>query len=254
MVDEKPEGAATDAPAADGADEARTDAQAAAADGDGNGEGSKKVAIPEHEYNAIRNAREEAKALKEENARLKADAEARRNPPTDRASEAEKTRDSIEKRQRYIARLEEAEKAGNEDAGALLAVHRDMLEAEQRTLYRLQMADIPAGERDDVKDFMREQGITMPAVARQLMRGGKKFETLEQENARLKAELDAAKKGKPATKVEDTRIVGSPGGSRGPAPKKGAPIKLSVYRQRMHDDPAGTTAARNAGEFTIIED
>lgn len=252
MADERPEAIEPD-PAGNGGGSPAAGEAAGEGGGEG-GEGSKKVAIPEHEYNAIRGAREEAKALKEENARLKAEAEARRNPPTDHASEADKTRASIDTRRKYIARLEEAEKAGNEDAGALLAVHRDMLEAEQRTLYRLQMADIPASERDEVKAFMQERGVAMPAVARQLMRGTK-YETLEQENARLKSELDAAKKGKPAAAaVEDTRIVGSPGGSRAPAAKKGEPIALAEYHKRMRDDPAKTIADRKAGVFTIKVD
>lgn len=249
MADEKPEGAATDTPKADGADEARTDA-AAVADGDANG-ANDKVSIPRHEYEAREREKAQAQALKEENARLKAEAEARRNPPTDRASEADKTRASIEKRERHMARLREARDGGDEASDVLLTALETVQESEQRTLYRLQMADIPDAERDEVKAFMREQGITMPAVARQLMRGTK-YETLESENARLKAELAA--KGKPAPKVEDTRIIGAPGGSRGPAPKKGAPISLADYNQRMRDDPAGTAAARRAGEFTIKVD
>lgn len=253
MADEKPEGAATDTPAADGAEEARTDAPAAVDDGDANGDKSEKVTIPRHEYNAIRSSREREKALEEENARLKADAEARRNPPTDRATEADRTRASIEKRERHMARLREARDAGDEASDVLLTALEAVQESEQRTLYRLQMADVPEGEREAVKAFMREQRIDMPAVAHQLMRG-KKYETLEQENARLRAELDATKKPKPAPKVEDVRIVGSPGGSRAPAAKKGAPIPLAEYHERMRKDPAGTTAARKAGEFTIKVD
>lgn len=251
MLDERPEGAATDAPTADGADEARTDAAAGADDGDANGKADDKVAIPRHEYNAIREAREREKALTEELARVKAEAEQRRNPPTAGGSEAEITQKSIDKRQKYIARLEAAAEAGNEDAEALLVVHRDALEAEQRTVYRLQMADVPEAEREKVRAFMREKGITMPAVARQLMRG-ESYETLEAELARTKAELAEAKKGKLAkAAVEDTRIVGSPGGSRSPAAKEGEAIPLAEYHKRMRDDPAQTIADRKAGKFTI---
>lgn len=253
--EERPEGAATDAPTAEGAEEARTDAEAAADDGDANG----KVSIPRHEYNAIREAREREKALAEENARLKAEAESRRSaPPTASDPKVEDLQAQIAEEERYVRLLEKSKAEGNENAAALLVMHRASLRAqkealasEERMTFRLEMQDIPEAERAPVYEYMKTTGVTRPSVARQLMRGGKQFETLAEENARLKAENEAMKKGRVAKPpVEDTRIVGSPGGARAPA-KKGAPITLDDYHERMRRDPAGTTAARKAGEFTI---
>lgn len=255
IEDERPEGAATDAPPAEGADEARTDAGEGADDGDANG----KVSIPRHEYNAIREAREREKALADEVARLKAEAESRRTPPpTADDSKAADLQAQIAEEERMIRLLEDAKRDGNENAAALLVIHRASLRAqkealasEERMTYRLEMQDIPETERKGVHEYMQRTGVTRPAVARRLMRGGEQYETLEQELARTKAELAEAKKGRGArSPVEDTRIVGSPGGARATA-KKGAPITLDEYNERMRKDPAGTTAARKAGEFTI---
>lgn len=252
MSDEKPE-AIEPNPANEGGGEPAATNGAGEGGGEGEGSGSKKVTIPEHEYTALQGTRAREEALKEENARLKAQAEAVRTPPTANTSDAEKTRASIERRERHMARLREAAEGGDEASQVLLSSMEVVQESEQRTLYRLQMADIPASEREAVKKYMAEQGIAHPAVAQRLMRG-ERFESVEQENARLKAENEALKKGKPAPKVEDTRIVGSPGGSRGPATKKGAPIPLAEYHKRMRDDPAKTIADRKAGEFTISVD
>lgn len=252
--DERPEGAATDAPDADGAEEARTDAPTGADDGDANG----KVSIPRHEYNAIREAREQAKALEQENARLRAEAESRRTPPTAEDSKADDLRSTIAEEERYIAMLERAAKDGNENAAGLLVVHRASLRAHKETLaseermtFRMEMQDIPEVERQAVFDYMKQTGVTRPSVARQLMRGGKPFESLAEENARLKAELENTKKGRAQKPVvEDTRIVGSPGGARAPA-AKGKPITLDEYHRRMREDPEKTIAERQSGAFTI---
>ena len=219
--DEPPEGAATDALGADGAEAARTDAPAGADDGDANG----KVSIPRHEYNAIREAREREKVLADEVARLKAEAEAHRTPPIVREPAAEDLQTQIAKEERYVKLLERSEAEGNENAAALLVMHRaslrvqkEALASEERMTFRMEMQDIPETERGPVFEYMKTTGITRPSVARQHMRGGKYVE-LEQENARLKVELETAKKGRTAKPaVEDTRIVGSPGGARAPRP------------------------------------
>ena len=260
MFDEKPEGAATDALEAGGAEEAQALASEGVDDGDANGKNDDKVAIPRHEYNAIREAREREKALREENARLKAEADARRTPPTVSASAAEEVESMSPSEVRaYKARLREAWKnEGNENARIVLKSLEDSeaVRAELRAQrFEVELARIPEDKHAAVKAFMAETGAPTPKIAYQLMRGGSGYETLEQENARLKAALDAAQKGKPEkSRVEDTRIVGVPGGARKPATKDGEPITLAEYHKKMRDDPAQTIADRKAGKFTIKVD
>lgn len=244
-------------------DELETPAGTASADAAGTGDGGtaegaagseegaeKKVTITSHEYVTLKEAREQQKALADENARLKAEREARGTPPTPSGGEAEDARKQVEARQDYIARLEVEAKGGNEAAAALVSIHRSALESEQRTMYRLEMFEIPEGERDEIRKFMAQEGLRSPALARQFLRGGK-FDDVAKDNARLRAEIEALKKNRPT--IEGTRIVGD-------APVTGRKKESGVeeltpaeYAKRMSDPKTvtATIAARRAGRLTI---
>jgi hypothetical protein len=133
------------------------------------------VTLSKGELGVWKSKAERVNALEKQVADLKAVAESRSTTTDTRGSEADEQRARIQKREKYLQRLEVAANAGNEDSDALLEVHRGALEAEQRTLYRLEMMDVPSDERDEVKEFMKRYGVNSPSVAQQLLRGGTKY-------------------------------------------------------------------------------
>lgn len=218
---------------------------------DSHEQGDEKVTISKREYWAIKDAREREKKLSAEMERLKAQTESRYTPPTTGGSELDEQRRLVQEQQQYIARLEAAANAGNEDAKALLIVHRGSVAAEERTLYRLEMADVPRDERGELESFMREKGVRSPAIAHQLLKGNR-YSSLADENARLKRELDEAKTTKTKPKPADTRIQGEPAAAR----KKDdgtETLSLAEYNERMRDPRQvhKTIAARKAGTLKI---
>lgn len=236
--------AGTPEPELDGGEEAGTpEAQ------DGGEKGDDKVAISKGELGVWKSKAEQFNALKAENERLKAERESR-TTTDNRGSEAEERRNQIAARADRIARLRIAAKT-NEDAAVLVDTLEITQESEQRQLYRLEMSEVPKDERAEVQAFMRERGLSSPAIAHQMMRGGSRFETLAEENRRLRAEIEEAKKPKP--KIEGTRIVGK---SSATVTKKSDGV-LSMNVQQYNDEmatPEGREkirAARREGKFEL---
>jgi hypothetical protein len=227
-----------------------------AAGSDGGGE--KEVKITSHEYVTLKTARENEKALVEENARLKAENAARGTPPTPVSDETADARRELTERRNYIAMLEReaAEKdehgrPANPAANALLAVHKESLAAEQRVVYRLEMSDVPREQREEVKTFMADHGLRSPALALQFMRGGQ-YDGVALENARLKEENTRLKANRPP--AEGTRIVGEPPAA--PPKKEGEVEEVSRddYIKLMADPKTmtATIAKRRANKLRIL--
>ncbi len=214
----------------------------------GSDDGDKKVTISSHEYVTLKASREQAKRDAEELVELRARVQSTTNTTTDTVDDDAPIMSPAE-RKAYKAELRAAAKAGNRDAGAVLAGIEAAEEAKashQMLVFQMQMEKIPEGKRDAVKKFMRDSGAPTPDIAYRLMRGGE-TETLEQELARTKAELAEARKAKP--RVENTRIVGAPAGADD---DDGVPTKtVDEYNEMMRRDPHKTIADRRAGKFRL---
>lgn len=183
-----------------------------------------------------------------------------RTTTDNRSPEVEDARGSLEDAQReleadraYLARVEQAAKAGNEEARAALAVVRSAvkasersLAAEERTVYRLEMADVPEARRTAVRDLMtKTPGLRSPALAFRLLRG-EEAGTMETEIERLRRENEELRKTRPQV---ERRI---PGASKAADAKNGIPVLTQEeYAKRMAENPAQTIADRKAGKFKV---
>jgi len=212
------------------------------------GDEPKKVTISQQEYLALKTAREKHKADLAELERLKA-TNGVRTTTDNRNSEADDQRKLVNAREERLRKLRLAADSGNEDAQIMVDAVEVALESERRTLYRLEMQDIPESLRGDVKSFMSEHGVKSPSVALELVRG-KKYPSLEAEIADLRKQLD--EKSKPKPKVE-TRVVGAPKAKASNIENGVEFVTLAEYTARM-DDPAlrhGTRKARDAGKLKV---
>lgn len=205
---------------------------------------------------------ERVNALEAENAALKARSEQRtttdnRGPEGDEQRDLAARQHQLAEDKRYLSMVEKAAEGGNEEARAALATVRtavraseQALAAEERTIYRLEMADVPKDERDDVRALMKEQGIRSPAIAHRFLRGGQ-FESLAEENARLKKELEQRKQPPPPA---DRRVMGDGAVVASSKRRDGVEeITLAEYNRRMRD-PARwkeTKDARDGKKLTI---
>lgn len=245
MADE-PIPAGTDAPPATDTPAGATDAGAGAS---GSEEGDKKVTISSHEYVTLKASREQAKRDAEELERLREAVVTRTTTTDNRADDDTPISMTPAERAAYKAELRAAFKAGNRDAGALLAgmeASEEATASHRSLVYQLEMEKIPEDKRDAVKKHMKETGAPSPSIAYRLMRGGRDYETQAAEIERLKTELADARK--PRSKPENTRIVGSPAG----ADDDGVPLKtLDEYNAMMRTDPHKTIADRKAGKFKL---
>jgi len=258
-VFERDPDAGTGDPLDETADEAAIES---AEDGQGSeNEGSaqrKMVTVPFDEFIALKVAQEQAN-------KAKADSETRSTTTDTADSEVSEQRQALEKRQAqlrsdeaYIAQIERAAESGNEEARAALALARTSqvnaraaLEAEERTVARLELFEIHKDERPEVLKFMKDNGIKSPAVAHRIMRGGDRFETMAQENARLKMELEEAKKPKPLAPTTTIR-----GAAKASAERKAngiVQIDQAKYIEDMRDPVKARPllAARRAGKLEI---
>lgn len=206
-----------------------------------------KVTISRGELGVWKTKAERVNTLEKQIAVLEARAESK---ATDRnGSEASEQRKTVDKLQNYLQRLDVAADSGNEEADALRTVYRGSLAAEQRTLYRLEMYDVPEAERDEVKSFMRDNGLHSPAVAQQLLRGGTKYHDLQKQVDRLTKELETTKK--PTPKIE-SRVVGESRARVHQESKNGEEmITLAEYTERMNDPArrSATKVARDGGRL-----
>jgi DNA repair exonuclease SbcCD ATPase subunit len=200
---------------------------------------------------------ERVNEVERELAQLRAEKEQRTTTDT-RGSEATEARESLEdqqaevaKQEAYISRLEAAAKAGNEDAAALVSVHKaslrnakQALAAEERTVYRLEMSDVPENKRDAVRaEMARRPGLKSPALAYTLLKGDE-HGTLAQEVVQLKKELEELKR--PRQPVE-RRI---PGASKAASAANGEAKKSSEeYLRDMATNPDKAIADRKAGKY-----
>lgn len=245
MADEvKPEVATDPKAAGDGGGDA---AGEAAGEG-GDDKATSKVSIPRHEYDGLQEASRRAKALETELA------EARTNgakPPT-ASPEVDDQRKVVQQREKSLAKLRAAAEAGSEEAQIVLDAREDALDVERRMLYRMEMQEIPAGERAEVKKFMDEKGIGSPAIANELMLG-KKAPGLSAKIAELEAQVAELKKAPGRQPPKDTRTPG--GGGPRPNGAAGEPegITTAEYNDRMAKDEKGTIAARRAKKFVLID-
>lgn len=223
-------------------------------DGDGSEAGEDKVTISRGELAVWKTKAEGFNALKAENEALKSGAGSRGTTTdnTDPATTA--ARSKVEERRQYLARMNAAADAGNENAKAIVGAVEIALEAEERTLYRLEMFEIDREERAEVQSFMQAQGIRSPAIARQFMRGGDRFEALKNDNVRLQRELEAARLKEAKPTVDSTVIRGAAKASH---EKKAAgirDIKRSDYVEDMRDPVKARelTALRKANKLNIL--
>ena len=244
-----PEAGTDDATSTDGAVEAATveAGEVGGKEGEDEGAASKKVTVPAAEYFGLVEKSKRLKDIEGEVERSRAERESRNTTDTRDSSFADEQRKAIEKDRALLQKLEFAASQGDDyAAGNLLAMRRSVA-AEERSLYRLEMADIDKEDRAEVEKLMSQRGIRSPKVAAELLRGGSKYETLAQENARLKAELEAAKvaKEKDRPKPMATKIAGE-----GPAPKDKSEDGIEYvtgeeWLKRMRD-PKTSTKARAA--------
>jgi len=230
-----------------------TDGAPGAATVDGGSAGGKegaepeKVTIPAHEYHGLQNVAQEKNTLLDENARLRAELEARSTPPTTVAPQT----DARARRAQREARFQQVRAAAETDINA--AVFADFLDevdeakAETRAArYELELSRIPENKREAVKKLMAETGAPSPAVALRLLQGDE-APTLAERVKQLETQLAEAKKARPL--IEDTRVGGGGAITR---PANGAErITSDEYYRRMEANPRQTIADRNARKFVI---
>ena len=217
------------------------------------------VKISKQEYLVLKDARQREK---EARADLDRERAARTTPPTPAAATTESDEATRREYDTYIANLRVLAKsdpdlngAANPTAKAILLMHdrteavtKRASEAENRQRIREEMTDVPTARRQEVFDYMQATGVVSPAVAYQLIRGGKEYETLAEKATRLEKELEAERAGRGvAPQRTPTRVVGGPA-LRGKGPEV---LTVEQYNQRMRDDPDKTIADRRSGAFTI---
>lgn len=152
---------------------------------------------------------------------------------------------------KYRKALEAAAAAGNEDAKALLATHRQMErradEVESRTNARLEMLEIPSDERKEISDFMVKHNVKSPLLAKRLIDGGDKHESLKKELDRVKKELEETRKDPDRKKPDPTH---TPSGGGGGSPKKSSGevvLTVAEYTKEM-STAAGVARMKTARE------
>ena len=213
-------------------------------DGEDEGVASKKVTVPAAEYFGLVEKSRRLKDIEGEVERNHAERERRTTTDNRTSTVADDQRKALEEERVLLQKLEWAASQGDDYAKANLLAMRRSVAAEERNLYRSEMADIDKADRKEVEEFMAQRGIRSPKVAAELLRGGSKYETLAQENARLKAELEAAKvaKEKDRPKQMATKIAGE-----GPAPKDKSEdwieyVTGEEWLKRMRDPKTSTKA------------
>lgn len=174
---------------------------------------------------------ERVNELEAENARLKELAD-KRNTTDDRMSESDELRKKVADREQRLRWVNQLADSGDEGAKALRDTLEVTLESEQRQLYRLEMSEIPKEDRGEVEKLMRERRLRSPADAYERLRGGHRFETLSEEVARLKKELEA--KSRPAP-VVDRRVVGEAKAGASKMENGIEIVTLQEYHRRMAD-------------------
>lgn len=174
---------------------------------------------------------ERVNELEAENARLKALAD-QRTTTDDRGSEADEMRRKVVERENRLRWVNQLADSGDEGAKALRDTLEVTLESEQRQLYRLEMAEIPKEDRAEVQKLMTERRLRSPADAYERLRGGHRYETLAEENARLRKELET--KSRPAPNV-DRRVVGDAKAGASKMENGVETITLQEYNRRMAD-------------------
>lgn len=242
------------------AGEELANADGAPADGSPNEGGGtvKKVTVPFDEYIALKVAAEQRNKAEAEKGARSTTTDTSHSEAAAQRAQADELRAQLAEDERYLARIEEAAKSGNEEARAAVAVHRSAvrsakasLEAQEKTAHMLEMFEIPEAERAEVKQFMATEGIKSPAVARQYMRGGTKYETQAQEIARLTAALAEAQKPKPV--IEPTTVRGAAKASMEKKADGVQVISLTNYQRDMADPVKARSliALRKAGKLDI---
>ena len=250
MAEEHPEAAS---PAPEAVEETVIPAaETAGNDGDAGEEaaGGKKVTIPAPEYAALVEKTKRLKAIEDENAALR-DRATRTTTDNRGSSEVDEQRKALDEEKTLLRKLEWAAEQGDDYAKANLLAMRRSVAAEERSLYRLELSEIDKEDRKDVESLMRERGIRSPKVAAELLRGGSRYETLAQENARLKAEIEKAKKPKAA--VTSTRIEGDTLAGRAKREGDTEYVSTEEYLKRTRDPKtkAATIAAMRAKTLRI---
>lgn len=217
-----------------GTQEGADDGEAAAGEDD-------KVAISKGELGVWKSKAERVNAVEAENARLKAQIDAR--DTTDNRAPADDEDDA------FIAEIDAAAKGGDKASKAFMAGLRRAERLNHETRSTLEMARIPEDRHAAVQEFMRKNGVKSPAIANQFLLGGEAG-ALKAKVADLEAQLKTAKAAPPNVERPvrgESRVAAS-------TTVNGAkPVTLAKYRELMAD-PATmheTKKARDGGKLFI---